>query len=138
MLKLKRASEPATRSDGFRVLVDRLWPRGIRKQALALDEWDRQLAPSDGLRKWFGHDPERWNEFRRRYRRELKRKPASESVRRLAERAERETVTLLFSSRDSEHNNAVALREAIEGGRVTPAAERKARTPRRRSSTSSS
>jgi uncharacterized protein YeaO (DUF488 family) len=137
MIKLKRTSDPPSRTDGFRVLVDRLWPRGMRKEALPLDEWEKQIAPSDELRRWFGHDPARWSEFRQRYRRELKRKPASELVRRLAEQAERDTVTLLFSSHDAEHNNAVVLRDVIEGRRVTPAADRTARTPGRRSSASS-
>ena len=114
MAKLKRAYDPAARGDGYRVLVERLWPRGIRKQDLALDEWMKVVAPSTTLRKWFGHDPKRWTEFRQRYLKELKTSPASEGLHALAERASKGTVTLIFSSRDAEHNNAVVLKHEIE------------------------
>ena len=112
-MKLKRAYEPPSRADGERVLVERLWPRGIRKEALELDEWAKEIAPSAALRKWFGHDPERWSEFKRRYRAELKRKAASERLHQLAERAAAGTLTLVFSTHDAEHNNAVVLRDEI-------------------------
>ena len=113
-LKLKRAREAAARGDGFRVLVERLWPRGIRKLDLPLDDWLKEVAPSTELRKWFGHDPERWSEFQRRYREELKAKPASERLHALAERAAAQSVTLIFSSHDAEHSNALVLKEEID------------------------
>ncbi len=113
MVKLKRAYEPAARGDGYRVLVERLWPRGVRKQALPLDAWAKEIAPSTELRKWFAHDPERWAEFRRRYREELRHQPEAEQLRALARRAASGTVTLVFSSHDGEHNNAVVLRDEI-------------------------
>ena len=114
MVKLKRAYEPASRGDGYRVLVERLWPRGIRKEALPLDEWRKEVAPSGDLRKWFSHDPERWSEFTLRYLKELKEPAAAEQLRALADRAADRTLTLVFSSHDSEHNNAVVLKAEIE------------------------
>ena len=114
MLKLKRVYEAAARGDGHRVLVERLWPRGVRKVDLVLDEWLKDIAPSTELRKWFSHDPERWPEFKKRYAAELRVSPASESLQALVARAAKSTVTLLFSSHDAEHNNAVALQEQIE------------------------
>jgi uncharacterized protein YeaO (DUF488 family) len=114
MVKLKRAYEPASRGDGHRVLVERLWPRGIRKEALALDEWRKEVAPSGELRKWFGHDPERWSEFKLRYLKELKDPAASEQLRALADLAAKRMLTLIFSSHDAEHNNAVVLKGEIE------------------------
>ena len=114
MVKLKRAYEPASRGDGYRVLVERLWPRGIRKEALALDDWRKEVAPSGELRKWFGHDPERWSEFKLRYLKELKEPAAAEQLRALAELAAGRTLTLVFSSHDAEHNNAVVLKGEIE------------------------
>ncbi len=114
MVKLKRAYDPPARGDGWRVLVERLWPRGVRKQALALDAWEKDLAPSHALRKWFAHDPARWAEFQRRYRRELAEPPARDRLRALVELAATRTVTLVFAARDVEHNNAVALRAEIE------------------------
>jgi uncharacterized protein YeaO (DUF488 family) len=113
MIKLKRARDPAARSDGYRVLVERLWPRGIRKQSLAIDEWLKEIAPSTELRTWFGHDPERWPEFQRRYRRELQHEPARGRLRELVDRAAHGTVTLIFSTHDPEHNNAVMLKDEI-------------------------
>jgi uncharacterized protein YeaO (DUF488 family) len=94
--------------------VERLWPRGIRKQDLAIDEWLKDVAPSTALRNWFSHDPERWSEFKRRYHRELMQSPAHERLLELAHRAAMETVTLIFSSHDAEHNNAVVLKQEIE------------------------
>jgi len=114
MVKLKRAYEAASRGDGYRVLVERLWPRGIRKEALALDEWRKEVAPSGELRKWFNHDPERWSEFKLRYLKELKETAALERLRALADRAAGGTLTLVFSSHDTEHNNAVVLKDQIE------------------------
>lgn len=108
---LKRAYEPAAKSDGKRVLVERLWPRGIKKEALHLDTWMKDVAPSTELRKWFNHDPERWNEFRKRYFAELAANP--ESWHALLENAP-SRLTLVYSSHDQEHNNAVALRDYLE------------------------
>ena len=113
MVKLKRAYEPAARSDGYRVLVERLWPRGVRKLDLPLDEWLKDIAPSTELRKWFSHDPERWTEFEQRYLEELRTSPALEALKALAARASKGTLTLVFSSHDAEHNNAVVLSKQI-------------------------
>lgn len=109
---VRRAYEAPTRNDGYRILVDRVWPRGVSKEELELDEWDRELAPSTKLRKWFGHDPARWEEFQRRYFDELRRK--RDPVRRLLDRMRRGRVTLVFGARDSDHNQAVALRTFLE------------------------
>jgi uncharacterized protein YeaO (DUF488 family) len=113
MIRLKRVYEPAEADDGARFLVERLWPRGMRKEALDLDGWLKDVAPSTPLRRWFGHDPARWDEFRRRYTDELDARPSAWQP--IVEAARRNTVTLLFSSHDVEHNNAVALREYLEG-----------------------
>ncbi len=112
MYKTKRAYEQPEPADGYRVLVERLWPRGVSKDRAALDEWLKEVAPSPGLRRWFGHDPDKWTEFRRRYAYELKHH--SEAVRQLEERAARGPVTLVYGSRDREHNAAVALKEVLE------------------------
>ncbi len=114
MVHIKRAYEPAAGSDGYRVLVDRLWPRGLRKEDARLDEWLRDLAPSDGLRKWFGHDPARFQEFRERYERELSTEAARAQLDALARRAARETVTLVYSAHDEQHNNAVVAAREVE------------------------
>jgi uncharacterized protein YeaO (DUF488 family) len=114
-VRLKRAYEPPARSDGLRILVDRLWPRGLKKADAAIDEWLKQIAPSTTLRKWFGHDPERWQEFRRRYRAEIKDHP--EELERLWALARRGTLTLLFSAHDEAHNSAVVLRDVLLGRR---------------------
>jgi uncharacterized protein YeaO (DUF488 family) len=112
-VRLKRAYEPAQASDGKRVLVDRLWPRGVSKARAALDEWMKEIAPSTGLRKWFGHDPHRWLEFCRRYRTELHRNAALLShVRSLARKG---PVTLVYSAHDEVHNDAIVLRRVILG-----------------------
>jgi uncharacterized protein YeaO (DUF488 family) len=113
MVKLKRAREPPRRSDGHRVLVERLWPRGVRKADLPLDEWAKEIAPSTELRKWYGHEAARWPEFQRRYRRELKERAAKGRLRELADRAAHGTVTLIFSAHDAEHSNAVVLRDLL-------------------------
>jgi len=119
---IRRAYEAPTHNDGYRVLVDRVWPRGVTKKALEIDAWMRDIAPSTSLRKWFDHKPTRWAEFQRRYFRELRRH--EEALCELAERVRSGTrVTLVFGARDTEHNNAVAirnfLREKIEQWRVT-------------------
>jgi uncharacterized protein YeaO (DUF488 family) len=114
MVRLKRAYEPVTRDDGHRVLVERLWPRGLRKQQAHLDEWLKDIAPSDGLRKWFHHDPKRWPEFEERYARELDSDTARALIDDLVSRATAENVTLVFSAHDEEHNNAVVLKGMIE------------------------
>jgi len=110
-LKLKRAYEAPARDDGTRILVDRLWPRGLKKEAAAIDHWFKEIAPSTELRKWFSHDPERWSEFRRRYTRELRAHADQlESIRDLARRG---TVTLIYSARDEQHNDAVVLHKIL-------------------------
>lgn len=111
MILLKRAYEAAEEADGARFLVERLWPRGIKKTALPMEAWLKEAAPSTGLRQWFSHDPARWQEFRARYFAELEKNPAGWSE--LLAAARRGTVTLLYSSHDGEHNNAVALREFL-------------------------
>jgi uncharacterized protein YeaO (DUF488 family) len=111
MIKLKRAYDRASRDDGVRYLVERLWPRGIKKAELKLDGWLKEVAPSPELRKWFGHDPEKWPRFRQRYFTELKAHEQSLEPMRTA--ARRGPVTLVFSSHDTEHNAAVALRDYL-------------------------
>lgn len=108
--RVKRVYEPAQDGDGKRVLVDRLWPRGLSKEKAAVDRWEQALAPSDALRRWFAHDAKKWPEFRRRYFAELDDEPEGLD----ALRAMRGRVTLLFAARDEEHNNAVALKEYLE------------------------
>jgi uncharacterized protein YeaO (DUF488 family) len=111
-IKTKRIYEESIQGDGFRLLVDRSWPRGMRKDRAHVDIWYKDIAPSDTLRKWFGHDRARWNEFRRRYFKELQNKEeAIEAI--MAKRSEK-TVTLLYGAKDEEHNNAVVLKEFIE------------------------
>lgn len=112
MIRVKRVYDPAGREDGARFLVDGLWPRGFKKEALKLDGWLKEVAPSGGLRRWFAHQPARWEEFRRRYFAELERNPAAWKP--LLEAARRGTVTLLYAARDTERNNAVALKEYLE------------------------
>jgi len=111
---LERAYDDSRR-DGVRVMVDRLWPRGVSKERLHLDDWAKSVAPSDELRKWFGHDPERWDEFKARYFEELEQK--SDAWQPLLESAWEDTLVLIFGARDREHNNAVALREFLENQR---------------------
>ncbi len=123
MVKLKRAREPTSRADGYRVLVERLWPRGVRKQDLPLDSWAKDIAPSTELRKWFQHDPDRWTEFQRRYKRELQKRPARERLRELAHRSRKGTVTLVFATHDAEHSNAKVLRDLLARA-ATPRAGR--------------
>jgi uncharacterized protein YeaO (DUF488 family) len=110
-VRLKRAYEPAEATDGYRVLVDRLWPRGVSKEKARLDEWARELAPSSELRTWFGHDPARFDEFRRRYLDELG--AQGDKLAALRERASGGTLTLVYAARDSEHNDAVVLADVL-------------------------
>ncbi|MGN6057133.1 MAG: DUF488 domain-containing protein [Sphingomicrobium sp.] len=112
-LRLKRAYERADPTDGRRILVDRLWPRGVSKAEADIDEWLKDLAPSTQLRKWFGHDPRRWDEFRRRYSKELH--AHAELLAHLRELAREGPVTLVYSARDQLHNDAVALRDVLLG-----------------------
>jgi uncharacterized protein YeaO (DUF488 family) len=112
MIRLKRAYEAASRRDGRRFLVERLWPRGVKKTSLPLDAWLREVAPSTELRQWFGHDPKKWNEFQRRYRAELESQPQASQL--ILDAARRGVVTLVYSSHDTEHNNAVVLRDYLE------------------------
>lgn len=111
-IRLKRVYERPGENDGVRVLVDRLWPRGVRKEEACLDLWLKDIAPSGGLRKWFGHDPARWEEFVERYRRELAEN--DELVARLAGLAKKGRLTLVFSARDTDRNNAVVLRSYLQ------------------------
>lgn len=113
-VKTKRVYEPADPDDGHRVLVDRLWPRGVSRERARLDEWARELAPSAELRTWFGHEPERFEQFRRRYRHELE--ANREQVDALRARARAEPVTLVYAARDTRHNDAVVLQELIRDG----------------------
>jgi uncharacterized protein YeaO (DUF488 family) len=110
-IKTKRVYEAPAKEDGTRFLVDRLWPRGLSKTEARVDQWLKDVAPSNELRRWFAHDPARWTEFRRRYLAELKGK--AESVALIKEAAKKGSVTLLYGARDTKHNNAVVLRELI-------------------------
>lgn len=112
-VRTRRVYDPPSHDDGYRVLVDSLWPRGLKKADAALDEWCRDAAPSTGLRKWFAHDPERSEEFARRYREELETKDAV--VERLCGLAASGQLTLVYAARDTEHNNAVVLARVIDG-----------------------
>lgn len=112
-VSLKRAYEPAAPDDGLRILVDRLWPRGLSKSNAAVDHWFKDLAPSSELRRWFAHDPALWDEFRRRYVQELRAHP--EPLRQLRALAREGPITLVYAARDETHNNAVALKECLLG-----------------------
>jgi uncharacterized protein YeaO (DUF488 family) len=118
-VRVKRVYEPAERSDGYRILIDRLWPRGVSHERARLDAWERDLAPSAALRAWFGHQPDLFDEFRRRYVSELREHRSLLS--RLRQRARHGTLTLVYGARDTEHNDAVVLAEVIRRGlpRVT-------------------
>ena len=111
MITLKRAYDPISRADGRRVLVERLWPRGLSKARLGVDDWLKEVGPSTSLRKWFGHDPKKWDTFRRRYARELDSR--QDAWRPIVSAARRGRVTLVYSSHDTEHNNAVALQDYL-------------------------
>jgi uncharacterized protein YeaO (DUF488 family) len=113
-VRVKRAYEPVSRADGYRVLIDRLWPRGVSRQRARLDEWAKDLSPTPELREWFGHDPDRFDEFRRRYIEELRaRRPRIAELRRHAREG---TLTLVHSARDTDHNDAVVLAEVVRRG----------------------
>jgi uncharacterized protein YeaO (DUF488 family) len=133
MITLKRAYEPVSRADGIRLLVERLWPRGVAKADLNVNEWLKEVGPSTELRKWFGHDPDKWTEFRRRYFRELDSRP--EAWKPIVSATRRGgTVTLVYSSRDTQHNNAVALRDYLHAKARRPRAAKRtaaAERPRR-------
>ena len=129
MIRIKRTYEPRARGDGRRVLVERLWPRGMKKEALAADAWMKDVAPSTELRKWFDHRVERWEEFRRRYRKELnENRGAWEPILDVAGRG---TATLLYSAQDTLHNGAVVLRDYLLERKVGRPRRRKDRTSRR-------
>jgi uncharacterized protein YeaO (DUF488 family) len=111
-IRLKRAYDPPAPEDGLRILVERLWPRGVSKEHAALDSWNKDVAPSGELRRWFHHDPDRWKEFQKRYRAELQAK--KEAVEELRRKCRNETVTLIYASRDEQHNGALALKTFLE------------------------
>jgi uncharacterized protein YeaO (DUF488 family) len=113
-VQVKRAYEPAEPADGVRILVDRLWPRGVSKAKAALDDWMKEIAPSATLRQWFGHDPARWSEFKRRYRAELRQH--ADALDRIRGLAKDHTVTLVYGAQDEAHNDAVVLRELLLAG----------------------
>ena len=115
-IKLKRAYEPPAPDDGTRILIDRLWPRGVKKIDAAIDEWVKDIAPSTGLRKWFGHDPARWQEFRRRYQSEIRQHP--DEFDRLCTLAQYGRITLVFSAHDEAHNDAAVPKDLLLGRRV--------------------
>lgn len=111
-LKVKRAYDKAERADGLRILVDRLWPRGITKRAAAIDEWVKELAPTADLRKWFGHDPALWSEFQKKYRAELKKNEAIEPF--IEKYQDSSLITLIYAGKDEAHTHAIVLREYLE------------------------
>ncbi|MDD9916406.1 MAG: DUF488 domain-containing protein [Rhodospirillaceae bacterium] len=112
MFQVKRIYEPRDAADGYRVLVDRMWPRGVSKETAAIDLWLKEIGPSTALRKWFGHDPAKWDGFRSRYAEELEAGEVVETLRQLGR--EHDVVTLLYSARDEEHNQAIALQDYLE------------------------
>jgi uncharacterized protein YeaO (DUF488 family) len=112
-VQLKRAYEPVSGADGARVLIDRLWPRGVKKQDAAIERWVKELSPSTELRKWFGHDPARWDEFRRRYTEEIHRHP--EQLEELRALARQGPITLVYAAHDEAHNDAIVLRDVLLG-----------------------
>lgn len=113
MLRLKRVYDPPSAEDGYRILIDRLWPRGLKREAADIDLWLKDIAPSHELRRWFGHDPERWEEFQSRYRKEL---AAREPLwRELLARSRKGRVTLVYAAKDTRHNDAMALKFFLAG-----------------------
>jgi uncharacterized protein YeaO (DUF488 family) len=115
MIRLKRVYEPPSRTDGARILVDRLWPRGLTKERAAVTLWLKDVAPSTELRKWFGHDPARWKQFQARYRKELREK--KDALELLKRKSNAHTVTLVYAARDEQHNEALVLKRVLEGRR---------------------
>lgn len=133
MIKVKRAYEPVSRTDGARFLVERLWPRGVFKAKLRIDAWLKEVGPSTELRKWFNHDPAKWGKFRQRYFRELDSRPQAWQP--IVSAARRGSVTLVYSSHDTRHNNAVALQEYMRRkSRRPPKSQRAVATDRQRRS----
>jgi uncharacterized protein YeaO (DUF488 family) len=122
MIKLKRAYKKPALSDGSRILVERLWPRGLTKDRAALDQWLKEVAPSPELRQWFGHDPAKWEQFQKRYWKELKNK--GEAVQLLKQKGKQGTVTLIYAARDEEHNGALALKRFLESRTLVPRSRR--------------
>lgn len=120
MIKIKRAYDEASDDDGYRVLVGRLWPRGVTRERAAIDLWLKDVAPSTALRKWFRHDPKKWDAFREQYWKELESKQGDIEI--IMRKAKDGTVTLIYSARDREHNAAVALKEYIERSEKSPMA----------------
>ena len=116
MIQVKRVYEKPSRKDGLRVLVDRLWPRGLTKERAAVKLWLKDVAPSTELRKWFGHDPAKWKQFQVRYRKELREK--KDALELLKQKSEEHTVTLVYGARDKEHNEALVLKSVLEGRRT--------------------
>jgi len=112
MIKIKRVYDPISADDGKRILVDRLWPRGIKKEKAHIDEWLKEISPSNELRKWYSHDPAKWAEFKKRYKQEIA--GETEPLKKIKAEARKQTVTLLFSSKELERNNAVALKEMLD------------------------
>jgi len=111
MIQIKRIYEEPKKEDGLRVLVDRLWPRGVSREKAHIDEWPKEIAPSSQLRKWFGHDPEKWNLFRARYLKELKMQ--KDALKELKKKSSRRKMTLLYAAHDIKHNNAVVLKQVL-------------------------
>jgi uncharacterized protein YeaO (DUF488 family) len=120
VLRLKRAYEPASPDDGYRVLVERLWPRGVSKEEAHLDAWVKDLAPSDELRRWYNHDPQKWDEFRRRYRQELSEPGRQAALADLVDRAREGIVTLVYASKAGDISNAAALKAYLDEGELVP------------------
>ena len=114
MIRIKRVYREPSLEDGVRILIDRLWPRGISKERAHIVEWRKDLAPTTSLRKWFGHDPAKWNEFRQRYRSELTRSGQLETAKELIRNSRRKTITLVYGAADEKHNQAVALKEWLD------------------------
>lgn len=133
MINIKRVYDPPARDDGFRVLIDRVWPRGVSKKDAAVDLWLKNVAPSTALRKWFGHEPAKWQEFRRRYAGELKKHP--DEIKLLAQKGRAGNLTLVFAAKDAEHSNAAALKAYLESRSWTQGPARRGSSPssRRRS-----
>jgi uncharacterized protein YeaO (DUF488 family) len=125
MIKLRRVYDPPEKREGYRVLVDRLWPRGVTKEGLAADAWMKELAPSHALRKWFHHDPTRFAEFARRYRKELRRPAVQPLLAEIRRRGVSGSVTLLYSARDRVHNQAIVIKKVVE--RAAPRGRRRPR-----------
>lgn len=113
-LQVKRVYEKPSSDDGIRILVDRIWPRGVAKEDAAIDEWRKDLAPSKELRQWFNHDPGRWAESKKRYREELREAAKTDDLRQVAKAAVEKSVTLIFSAKDESHNNAAALKDYLK------------------------